>query len=332
MRFGCELRGDPDARVDRAGSLQSGPGALGFVASRAWLPSLQATRNTAVVIEPRFAAQCPVSALVHRNPHATFARIASELHPEEAPPAGIAATARVAADASIGAGASIGEYCIVESGAELGRGVVLGPHCIVGRDVRLGDGTRLAARVTIAHGVTLGPRCIVHPGAVVGSDGFGNAREGEGWVKVPQLGGVRIGADVEIGANTTIDRGALDDTVIEDGVKLDNQIQIAHNVVIGAHTAIAACTGIAGSADIGAHCTIGGAAMILGHLKIADRVSISAASVVMRSIAKPGLYSGVFPIDDNAAWEKNAATLRQLHGLRDRLRILEKRAAGEAMP
>ena len=168
----------------------------------------------------------------------------------------------------------------------------------------------------------------IHPGAVIGADGFGFAPDGSGaWEKIEQLGAVRIGNDVEVGANTCIDRGALDDTLIEDGVKLDNLIQVGHNVRIGRHTAIAGCAGIAGSADIGAFCTVGGAAMILGHLTLADHVNISAGSFVARSILTPGLYTGIFPIDDNAAWEKNAATLKQLHKLRDRVKALEKKKA-----
>jgi UDP-3-O-[3-hydroxymyristoyl] glucosamine N-acyltransferase len=171
----------------------------------------------------------------------------------------------------------------------------------------------------------LGECCLVHSGAVIGADGFGFAPSPEGWVKIEQLGAVRIGNDVEIGANTCIDRGALDDTVIEDGVKLDNLIQIGHNVHVGAHAAMAGCVGVAGSARIGAHCTIGGGAVVLGHLSLADGVHVSASSVVTRSISKPGLYSGLFPIDDNASWEKNAATLKQLHGLRERIKQLEAR-------
>ena len=184
-------------------------------------------------------------------------------------------------------------------------------------------GSVLKARVTLGEGCAVGERCIIHSGAVIGADGFGFAPNQGAWEKIEQLGAVRIGNDVEIGANTCIDRGALADTVIEDGVKLDNLIQIGHNVRIGRNTAIAGCVGVAGSATIGAHCTIGGAAMILGHLTLGDHVNISAGSFVSRSILKPGLYSGIFPIDDNAAWEKNAATLKQLHKLRERIKALE---------
>jgi UDP-3-O-[3-hydroxymyristoyl] glucosamine N-acyltransferase len=195
---------------------------------------------------------------------------------------------------------------------------------VIGRGASVGAYSRLAPRVTLGADCHLGQRCVVHSGVVIGADGFGFAPTEGRWEKIEQLGGVRIGNDVEIGANTCIDRGALDDTVIDDGVKLDNLIQIGHNVRIGAHTAMAGCVGVAGSATIGAHCTVGGGAIVLGHLRLADGVHISAASVVTRSILKPGQYSGVFPIDDNASWEKNAATLRQLHALRDRLRAVEK--------
>ena len=180
------------------------------------------------------------------------------------------------------------------------------------------------ARVTVGERCTVGARCILHPGVVIGADGFGFAHERGEWVKIEQLGAVRIGDDVEIGANTCIDRGALDDTVIEDGVKLDNLIQIAHNVHIGRHTAMAGCSAVAGSTRIGAHCTIAGAASIVGHLELADNVHISTNTVVTHSIARPGQYTGVFPMDDNAKWEKNAATLRQLYRLRERIKALEQ--------
>jgi len=214
---------------------------------------------------------------------------------------------------------------VIEQGAHLGAGVVVGSHGSIGAGTRIGEKTRLAAHVSIGGGCTIGARCIVHSGVVIGADGFGFAPNQGRWEKIEQLGGVRIGDDVEIGANTCIDRGALGDTVIEDGVKLDNLIQIGHNVQIGKHTALAGCVGIAGSARIGAHCTVGGAAGIAGHITIADHVHIGPMAIVSHSIAKAGHYSGVFPIDDNAAWLKNAAAVRQLSAMRERLRALEKR-------
>jgi UDP-3-O-[3-hydroxymyristoyl] glucosamine N-acyltransferase len=199
----------------------------------------------------------------------------------------------------------------------------IGALCVIERGARIGAGTVLKSRVTVGEDCIIGERCLLHSGVVIGADGFGFAPNAGTWEKIEQLGAVQIGNDVEIGANTCIDRGALLDTVIEDGVKLDNLIQIGHNVRVGKHTAMAGCAGVAGSATIGAHCTVGGGAVVLGHLVLADGVNISAGTVVTRSIQSPGHYTGFFPIDDNAAWEKNAASLKQLHRLRDRIRALE---------
>jgi UDP-3-O-[3-hydroxymyristoyl] glucosamine N-acyltransferase len=220
--------------------------------------------------------------------------------------------------------ASVGAFAVIDDGAAIGADAVIGAHVHVGAGAVIGPGTRLASRVSFGEACRIGARGLLHSGAVIGADGFGFAPNAGRWERIEQLGTVQIGDDVDIGANTCVDRGALDDTLISDGVKLDNLIQIAHNVRIGAHTAMAGCVGVAGSAVIGAGCTFGGAAMILGHLQIADGVHISAASVVMSSILKPGQYSGVFPIDENGNWEKNAATLRQLHTLRSRVRALER--------
>jgi UDP-3-O-[3-hydroxymyristoyl] glucosamine N-acyltransferase len=225
------------------------------------------------------------------------------------------------------AGPLIHPSAVIDPGAQVDPSARIGALCVVERGARIGAGTVLKSRVTVSEGCIIGERCVLHPGVVIGADGFGFAPHQGAWEKIEQLGAVRIGDEVEIGANTCIDRGALEDTVIEDGVKLDNLIQVGHNVRIGRHTAIAGCVAIAGSARIGAHCTIGGKTGIVGHLTIADHVHISAMSLVSRSIAKPGLYTGVFPLDDNASWEKNAATLRQLHSLRDRIKALEKNHA-----
>jgi UDP-3-O-[3-hydroxymyristoyl] glucosamine N-acyltransferase len=219
--------------------------------------------------------------------------------------------------------ARIHPSAVIDPQAEIADTAIIGPLCIVERFAKVGAHTQLKSRVTLGESCEIGQRCIVHSGVVIGADGFGFALHQGEWEKIEQLGAVKIGNDVEIGANTCIDRGALQDTIIEDGVKLDNLIQIGHNVHIGKHTAMAGCVGVAGSARIGAHCTVGGGAIVLGHLSLADGVHISAATVVTRSISKPGQYTGLFPIDENAAWEKNAASLKQLHKLRDRLKALE---------
>jgi len=212
---------------------------------------------------------------------------------------------------------------VIDPDARIADDAVIGPLCVIERGAVIGAGTVLKSRVTVGEDCLIGDRCIVHSGVVIGADGFGFALHDGQWEKIEQLGAVRVGNDVEIGANTCIDRGALDDTVIEDGVKLDNLIQIGHNVHIGRHTAMAGCVGVAGSARIGAHCTVGGGAVVLGHLTLADHVHISAASVVTRSVLRPGQYTGMFPLDSNANWEKNAASLKQLSRLRERIKALE---------
>ncbi|MFC5497526.1 UDP-3-O-(3-hydroxymyristoyl)glucosamine N-acyltransferase [Caenimonas terrae] len=310
--LGGELHGDPALLVEGLAPLeQAGPGQLSFLSNPRYQPQLAASRAGCVIVAPSMlaAAQARGACIVAPDPYLYFARLTQLWKKQSAPPAGpaIHPSAVIDAAAVIDPAASIGALCVIERGA------------------RIGAGTRLAPRVTVGENCVVGERCVLHPGVVIGADGFGFAPNAGAWEKIEQLGAVRIGNDVEIGANTCIDRGALADTVIEDGVKLDNLIQIGHNVRIGRHTAIAGCVGVAGSATIGAHCTIGGGAGILGHLTIADNVHISALSNVTRSISRPGHYTGFFPIDDNAAWEKNAATLKQLHGLRERLKALEKK-------
>ena len=332
-QLGGELIGDDTLTITRIGPLEGAtPSTICFISNPKYQAQLAASEAGCVIVAPalRESALARGAAIVTADPYLYFARLTQWWVARHRPAlaAGVHASAVVDATAQVAATASIGPLAVVEAGASIGEGAVVGAHCVIGAGASIGAATRLAPRVTLGEGCSIGARCIVHSGVVIGADGFGFAPDQGRWEKIEQLGAVRIGNDVEIGANTCIDRGALDDTVIEDGVKLDNLIQIAHNVRIGAHTAMAGKAGVAGSAVIGAHCTIGGAAMILGHLRLADHVNISAASVVMRSIRQPGHYSGIFPIDDNAAWEKNAATLRQLHSLRDRIRSLEKAASG----
>ncbi len=327
-QLGGELVGDPATRIDGIASLQdAGTSSLAFLSNPRYQSQLASTRAACVIVSPalRDAAAARGAAIVSEDAYLYFARLtqwwAAKLRPAAAP--GIHPSAVIEEGAQVDASATVGPLAFVAAGASIGAQAVIGSHAHIGRDARVGASTRLAPRVTLGDGCHIGARGIVHSGVVIGADGFGFAPTEGRWEKIEQLGAVRIGDDVEIGANTCIDRGALGDTVIEDGVKLDNLIQIGHNVRVGAHTAMAGCAGVAGSAVIGAHCTVGGGAVILGHLTLADHVHISAASVVMRSIRKPGHYSGVFPIDENPAWEKNAATLRQLHTLRERIRALE---------
>jgi UDP-3-O-[3-hydroxymyristoyl] glucosamine N-acyltransferase len=330
--LGGELSGDPQLVIDRIGTLESATtSTLSFLSQPKYQAQLATTRAGCVIVAPSMhsAAVARGAVIVTPDPYLYFARL-TQWWVRRTRPAisqGIHPSAVVDPAAALGRGVAVGALAVIEAGAVISEGAVIGAQCFVGRGARIGESTRLAPHVTVGFDCVLGARCIVHSGVVIGADGFGFAPTEGRWEKIEQLGAVRIGDDVEIGANTCIDRGALDDTVIGDGVKLDNLIQIAHNVRIGAHTVMAGCVGVAGSAVIGAHCMIGGSAGIVGHIEVADNVTISAATIVTRSIAKPGLYSGVFPFDDNASWEKNAATLRQLHKLRERLRALEKRQA-----
>jgi UDP-3-O-[3-hydroxymyristoyl] glucosamine N-acyltransferase len=313
VRFGCELRGDPQLQIAQVAPLATaGAGAVSFLANSKLVAALAATRASAVVLEPRVAAACPVAALISVNPHALFARIASLLYPLPPLRPGIHPSALVDASAQIDASAEVAAYAVIGAGAVVGSRCYIGPACLIGENARLGPDCRLVARVTLQGPAQLGARALIHPGVVIGADGFGLAREGQSWLKVPQIGSVRIGDDVEIGANTTIDRGAIEDTVIHDGVKLDNQIQVGHNVQIGAHTAIAACTGIAGSTRIGARCIIGGGTGIAGHLEICDDVILSAMAAVAGSIRKPGVYSSVIPVEPVRRWRRIVARLKLL--------------------
>jgi UDP-3-O-[3-hydroxymyristoyl] glucosamine N-acyltransferase len=325
IRHGLELRGDPDIRVARVGTLQhAGPDAVSFLANPKYRKHLADTRAGAVVLEAALAEQCNTAVLVSPNPYAAYARIAADLHPAPAFEPGVSAGARVAPDAVIHPQAGIAPGAVVESGAQVAAGAYVGQNCVVGAGAVIGAGSRLVANVTVCHGVKLGVRVLLHPGVVIGADGFGLAPESGRWIKVPQVGAVTIGDDVEIGANTTVDRGAIEDTVIEDGVKLDNQIQVAHNVRIGAHTVIAGCAGISGSTTIGKNCMIAGAVGIAGHLEIPDGTVITGLTMVSRSIRERGVYSGALPFDEAARWRRNAARFRQLDTLAKRVAELER--------
>jgi UDP-3-O-[3-hydroxymyristoyl] glucosamine N-acyltransferase len=315
-QLGGELIGPPDLPLAGLASLASaGLAHISFVTGDRHREAMRASRAGALIVPPTLAEEAAQQAalIVTPQPYLYYARLsqwwARRLRANEIQ--GVHPTAWIAPDAHLGEGVQIGAFAVVEAGARIGAHSRIAPHVVIGARCELGE------------------RCIVHAGVVIGADGFGFAPLEGRWEKIEQLGRVRIGSDVEIGANCTIDRGALDDTVIDEGVKLDNLIHIAHNVHIGAHTAMAGCAAVAGSARIGRHCTIGGDAKILGHLELADHVHISACSVVTRSILKPGTYTGFFPIDDNASWEKNAASLRQLSRLRERLRALERNPGGK---
>ena len=333
VRFGCELRGDPQTRVERVATLANADErALAFLANPRYRAQLADTRAAAVVLDAASADACPTQSLVCDNPYATYARIASVLHPATVAVPGVHPSAIVARGAHLDPSAHVAALATIGAGAVVGARCFIGPHCHLDEGVVLAEDVRLVARVTLCRGVQLGARVVAHPGVVIGSDGFGFASERGAWLKVPQLGGVRIGADVEIGANTTIDRGAIEDTVLEEGVKLDNLIQVGHNVRIGAHSALAACVGISGSTIIGKRCMIGGAVGFAGHLVIADDVVITGFSMVSHSITQPGVYSGAISLEAAGAWRRLVARFKRSGRLESRVKRLERAAGVKSGP
>ena len=314
--LGGDLHSDGDLLINGLASLEAAtPNQLSFVSNPRYQQQLRHSKAACVIVGPQLkeVALLRGACIVSEQPYLYFAKV-TQLWKK---------TLLASAPQENTKRPLIHPSAVIESGASVHPTAKVGALCVIERGAQIGAMTELKSRVTIGENCVIGDRCLLHSGVVIGADGFGFAPDGERWEKIEQLGSVRIGDDVEIGANTCVDRGALQDTVIEDGVKLDNLIQVGHNVRIGKNTAIAGCVGIAGSATIGAQCTIGGGAIVLGHLQIADHVHISAATVVSKSISKPGHYTGFFPLDDNASWERNAVTLKQLHRLRDRIKQLE---------
>jgi UDP-3-O-[3-hydroxymyristoyl] glucosamine N-acyltransferase len=325
-RFGGELVGDGARRIVQVAPLdRATPDEIGFVAQSKYLAQLAGTRAGAVILPPDARDASDLPRILTPHPYLYFARVSALLNPVPRPPVGVHASATVAPDAVVAPDASIGPGVVIGAGATIGARTAIGANCVVGEGARIGEDCLLHANVTVYHRCEIGDRAILHSGCVIGSDGFGFAPSEGAWEKIPQIGRVRVGNDVEIGACTTIDRGALEDTVIEDGVKLDNLIQVAHNVVIGAHSAIAACTGIAGSAKIGRHCTIGGAAMIFGHIEIADGTRISTNTLITKSLPRAGTYTSALPFSEHEVWQKNAVHMRNLDKLVKRVKELEKK-------
>lgn len=325
VRFGCTLRGSPDVVVTHVATLESADSsALSFLANPKYKIHLARTQAGAVVLDEASAQECLVNALIAKQPYEIYARIASILHPMRPASAGAHTTAVISSNARVDTTADVGAHVVIGDHAIIHDNVIIGPGCVIGAHVSIGRGTRLMPNVAILDGCIIGDRCILNSGAVVGSEGFGFAPSKQGWVKVPQIGRVVIGDDVEIGANTTIDRGAIGDTVIGNDVKIDNQIQIAHNVRIGDHTAIAACTGISGSTTIGSNCMIAGQVGIAGHLSICDNVVITGKTMVSASIRKPGIYSGSLHAEEARTFRRNAARFAQLDELAKLIKRLAK--------
>ncbi|MBA2690122.1 MAG: UDP-3-O-(3-hydroxymyristoyl)glucosamine N-acyltransferase [Burkholderiales bacterium] len=325
-RFGGEVVGEGEIALAGINSLESAaPGELSFLSNSKYKTLLESTAASAVIVGPEDRDATALPRIVTSNPYLYFARVTGFFYPRPVRLPGIHPSAVVDAGAHVAASASIGPFVYVAAKASIGERCVLNSHVSIGEDVRIGDDSELYPRVVVYADCEIGQRVILHAGVVVGADGFGLAQHEGRWVKIPQVGRVIIGDDVEVGANTTIDRGALGATVLEEGVKLDNQIQVGHNVRIGAHTAIAGCVGIAGSARIGRHCTIGGNAGILGHLQIADNVRVSAFTLVTKSIPNAGQYTSQLPLMSHADWLKSLPHLKSLHKLAQKIKMLQQR-------
>ena len=325
-QLGGRVMGDAEVSISQIATLETAqPSQISFLTNSKYRVKLATTRAGAVILAEADADATGLPRIISDNPYAYFAKVSALLNPLPAVIPGVHSSAFIGSDAKIDKTASIAAAAVIGEGASIGAYSVVGEGCSIGANVIIGNRARLYPRVVIYHDCEIGDNLIAHSGVVIGADGFGIAMDTDHWIKIPQIGRVVIGNNVEIGANTTIDRGALEDTVIEDGVKLDNQIQIAHNVRIGAHTAIAGCVGIAGSTTIGKYCRIGGSAGILGHLQIADHVEISAFTLIGKSIREADSYAGIFPFSKAEDWRKNSVHLRHLDELAERIKTLERK-------
>jgi UDP-3-O-[3-hydroxymyristoyl] glucosamine N-acyltransferase len=323
-QLGGDVLGDAQTRISRVAPIgTAGVGDIAFLANPKFRKQLETCKASAMILRPDVASEFSGGRIVTANPYAYYARVVSLFHPEKSSSGLVHPSAVI--ESVIPDGISIGPHAHIGKDVELGKDVVIHAGCVIGDGVMIGDGSLLYPNVIVYHDCQIGERCIVHAGAVIGADGFGFAPDGQAWVKIPQVGRVLIGNDVEIGANTTIDRGALDDTVIEDGCKLDNLVHIGHNCRVGRNSVVAGCAGIAGSTVLGEHCIVGGAAMVSGHLNIASGTTISGGTTVMKTILNPGVYTSNFPLATHEEWLRNASHIRRLAKLAERVQELEKK-------
>jgi len=318
---GGEISGigdDPSSlNIDQVATLDDAQeGQIAFLFDRKYRKFLKITRASAVVLREQDREACPVPVIVTNDPYLAYAKIASFLNKPAETSGSVHPSAVIHEDSKVDFTADIAANTVIEKDVVIGANVLIGPGCVIAEGSVIGDYSRLVANVNICHHISIGKRTLIHPGAVIGSDGFGLARDGGNWVKIPQIGSVSIGDDVEIGANTTIDRGAIKDTIIENGVKLDNQVQVAHNVRIGENSALAGCVGIAGSAIIGKRCMLGGGVGIAGHLEIADDVTITGMSMVTKSIKEAGTYSSGWSVREARAWRRTVARVHRLDSIK----------------
>ncbi|VAW52629.1 UDP-3-O-[3-hydroxymyristoyl] glucosamine N-acyltransferase [hydrothermal vent metagenome] len=322
----CRLQGD-DCLIENVADInQADKGYLAFVYNPKYLASIKTSKASAVIIKEEWLPECDKPALVSDNPRLAFAKAAILLNPVKTTEPVISETAVISSSTVLTDTVSIGHNAVLHSDVKLGENVQIGACTVIAEDVEIGDNVIIYPNVSIGKGTQIGNGCTIYSGVVIGTDGFGYVKQGKTYLKVPQIGNVIIGNNVDIGANTTVDRGALLDTIIHEGVKLDNQIQVAHNVEIGEHTVISACAAIGGSAKIGAHCLIGGAVGIRDNIEIVDNVVITGRSFISSSIKEPGSYSSSMLIDTTAHWRKNATRFKNLDNMAKRLKKLENKS------
>ena len=330
QQLNAELHGDGDIVITGVASMHSAKSQqITFLSNSRYREQLAACNASAVVLTEADLPFCTSAALVVRNPYLTYALMAQIMDTTPAPAKDIAPSAVIDATAQLGNNVSVGANAVIEEGVVLGDNVIIGAGCFVGKFTKIGSGTRLWANVSVYHQIEIGEKCLIQSGTVIGADGFGYANDRGNWIKIPQLGTVRIGDRVEIGACTTIDRGALDDSIISNGVIIDNQCQIAHNVMIGDNTAVAGGVIMAGSLKIGRYCQIGGASVINGHMEICDKAVVTGMGMVMRPITEPGIYSSGIPLQPNKAWRKTAALVMNIDEINKRLKAVEKKVTND---
>ncbi|WP_348666588.1 UDP-3-O-(3-hydroxymyristoyl)glucosamine N-acyltransferase [Arsenophonus symbiont of Ornithomya chloropus] len=326
QQLDAQLYGDGDIIITGLASIHfAKKGQITFLSNSRYLKQLKKCQASAVVLKKDYLSNAKIAALVVNDPYLAYARLAQFLDNTPKPAHNIHPSSVFSQNVIFGKNVAIGANTVIESGVILGDQVIIGANCFIGKNVKIGNFTSLWANVSVYHNVKIGEKCLIQSSVVIGSDGFGYAHEDLKWIKIPQLGAVIIGNNVEIGAGTTIDRGALDDTIIGNGVIIDNQCQIAHNVIIGDHTAIAGGVIMAGSLKIGKYCMIGGGSVINGHIEICDKVTITGMGMVIRSINKPGIYSSGIPLQPNKIWRKTAVLIMNIHSIVKRFKMLERK-------
>lgn len=324
QKIDCRLFGD-DCVIDNVADIDSAEqGQLAFIYNPKYLSKIKTTGASAIITREEWLDDCTVPALIAENPRLAFVKATRLLNPEHIADSGISSNAIIDDDVQLAKTACVAANAVISAGAKIGEGVQIGAGCVIEHDVVIGNNTVIHPNVTIRFATQIGERCIIYPGVVIGADGFGYELDGDSYLKIPQLGNVRIGNNVEIGANSTVDRGALHDTIINDGVKIDNLVQIGHNVEIGKHTVISAQSGVAGSTKVGEYCLIGGGVSIRDNIEVVDNVMLTGRTLVSSAIKKPGSYSSGILVDESKNWRKNALRFKHLDELAKRLIKLEK--------